>query len=266
MFQCCMSSREKFLVVHPCHSRTYRWESDSAWIARSRRYSIQLVRIDISQMKFFQLYFNSRVRTRCWRMNKQRWSANSFLPTSQSDIWDGTRRNIDKRRLHETKNGTLPKQVETFSGRCLLGQFSQSTRHRNTILAHTVECHCCVLFCTTRMHLQAYFSKWSTSFFFWETRDASISTKSCNQKSLAKAAAATAAARHIWKCISSQLETLCGNFGEGRDAERFQETQQRSQKPLAAGYCCGVMCQTSLMLKKSLNSKSTPELKDLLTM
>ena len=56
------------------------------------------------------------------------------------------------------------------------------------------------------------------------------------------------------------------NFGEGRDTNIFQENQQRRQKPLATGNCCGVMCQTSLMLKKSLNLKSTSELKELLTM
>ena len=50
---------------------------------------------------------------------------------AQSDIWKWTRRNIDKRRLHETKNGTFLKQVETFSGRCLLGQFSPSTKTKD---------------------------------------------------------------------------------------------------------------------------------------
>ena len=33
--------------------------------------------------------------------------------------------------------------METFSGRCLLGWFSQGGRQRTTILADTVECHCC---------------------------------------------------------------------------------------------------------------------------
>ena len=164
-FLCCMSSKvQEFLIVHSCHSRTHRWKIDSAWIAGSRRYSIQLERVHISQRKFFRLFLNSQARTRCWRKNKQRWTTNSFLRTSQSDIWDCTRRSIDKRRLHETKNGTLSMQVETFSGLCLLGQFSQSTRRRITILADTVECHCCIQFCTIRMHLKGYFSKWRTIF------------------------------------------------------------------------------------------------------
>ena len=90
--------------------------------------------------------------------------------------------------LHETKNGTLSKQMKNFSGLCLLGQFSQSTRRMITILADTVECHCCIQFCTIRMHLQGDFSKWRTS-FIRETRDASTSTKSCTQKFLANAAA-----------------------------------------------------------------------------
>ena len=109
-----------------------------------------------------------------------------------------------------------------------------------------------------RMHLQGDFSKWRTS-FIRAARYASTSTKSCTQKFLANAAAATAAARHFWECIRSQLETVCKKIGEGRD-EKIQATQQRSQKPPAAGNCCGVMCQTSLMLKKSLNFKSASEL------
>ena len=51
-----------------------------------------------------------------------------------------------------------------------------------------------------------------------ETRDASTSTKGCTQQFLANAATAiaAAAARRFWECISSQLQTVCGNFGEGR--------------------------------------------------
>ena len=71
-------------------------EIDSAWIAGSRRYSMQLARVHISNRKFFRLYFNSQVRTRCWRKNKQTWTTNSFLRTSQSGIWDWTTRIIDK--------------------------------------------------------------------------------------------------------------------------------------------------------------------------
>ena len=78
--------------------------------------------------------------------------------------------------------------MKNFSGLCLLGQFSQSTRRMITILSDTVECHCCIQFCTIRMHLQGDFSKWRAS-FIRETRDASTSTKSCTQKFLANAAA-----------------------------------------------------------------------------
>ena len=66
------------------------------------------------------------------------------------------------------------------------------------------------------------FSKRRTS-FVREHRDASTSTKSCTQKFLANAAAATAAARHFWECIRSQRETVCRHFGEGRDEKESRQ-------------------------------------------
>ena len=76
--------------------------------------------------------------------------------------------------------------------------------------------------------LQGDFSKWRTS-FIRETRDASTSTKSYAQKFLANAAAATAvAARHFCGCIVVKEEMKI-----------IQATQQRSQKHLTTGNCCG---------------------------
>ena len=91
-FQCCMSSKAKnsslYIRAIPGHTggKLIASELLGHVAIPSRRYSIQLERVHISQRKFFRLYFNSHVRTRCWRKNKQRWTTNSFLRTSQPDI------------------------------------------------------------------------------------------------------------------------------------------------------------------------------------
>ena len=38
--------------------------------------------------------------------------------------------------------------------------------------------------------------------------------------------------RHFWECIRSQLERVCGNFGEGRDEK---EQKGHSKKLLRSG-------------------------------
>ena len=138
-------------------------------------------------------------------------------------------RTIDKRRLHETKNGTLSKQVETFSGRCSLGQSSQNTRRRTTILADTVECYCCIQFCTTRMHLHGDFSNYE--FYSRHSRRLDFHQKLYSKVLGKRSSSNSSRARHFWECISSQLETVCGHFGEGRDEKYSRQLNRGVRNP-----------------------------------
>ena len=114
-FQCCMSSNKwKFLTVYSCHSRTHWWESDSAWIVGSRRFSIQLERTLVSQKMFLQLYFNSQVRTHCWRKGEQRWKTNSFSHFSLRCL-----RTIQKKNNKATTSGNREKNIIEVSGNIL---------------------------------------------------------------------------------------------------------------------------------------------------
>ena len=67
-----------------------------------------------------------------------------------------------------------------------------------------------------RLHLRGDFSK-RERVLFERLPDASTCTNICIQKFLANAAAGAAAAeaRHFWKCICPQLETVCEEIGEG---------------------------------------------------
>ena len=241
---------------------------DNARAVGSRRHSIQLERFHFSQRKFFRSYFNSQVRTRCWRKNKKRWKTNSFLRTSQSDVWERSRRRMAKRRLHETEKRTLSKQVETLSGRCVLGLFLpehktkdyNSGRHGRMPLSCTVLCQ------------QNASTRW-----FLEMGNESCSRDSGRLDLHQKLYSKVLGKKQRQQQQQQQHDTSTSGSASARSWQqsanflvkgwkKIQATQWRSKKPLAAGNCCGVLCQTSLMLKKSLNLKSTSELKELVTM
>ena len=103
-------------------------------------------------------------------------------------------------------------------------------------------------FCPTRSNAvcrqiasTTWFLKKRETNFIRETLDASTTTEDCTQKLLPNAAAATAAARHCWECIPSQLEAVCGNLGEGRDESESRQlnrwVRNLSQQETVAECC-----------------------------
>ena len=235
----------KFLTEYSCHSKTHRWESDSAWIVGSLRYSIQLERIHISHTMFLPLYSNSHVRTRCWRKSEQRWKTNSFLHTSQSDAQGRSRRRTTKRRLHETdkehkrskwkhyQDAVYWVTLATAQDKVL--QFWHT--RPNAIVVYTVLCH---QIASTKLFL-----KWERVLF------ERLSTPRRPPKVVLKSSWQTQQQQQQDTSICPQLETVWEESGEGR-------AKRRSKQP-DRGFGNIPRLETELR-------KSTSELKELLTM
>ena len=144
------------------------WETDSAWVDGSHRYSFQMERILVSSRTFHSSLEDEKAKT------EDRPSSSHFSTRS------GT---IQTKNLamtcQENDKSTVSQKVEKYSGRRLLGQFSQSTRQRRiTILAVKVQCRNRFQLCASRFHLQSDFPKRRTN-FIWNTLDASSRTEDC---------------------------------------------------------------------------------------
>ena len=224
------------------------WQRLNCW---SRRYSIQLDRVHISQRMFFRLFFISQARTRCWRKKQVKMDDKQFLRTSQSDTWNWTRRNIDKRRLHENKNGTVSMQVEDAV------YWVSSARAQDEGLQFwqtTVECHCCIQFLPSECIYKVIFRNGERVFFFWE------------RLATARPPPKVALKKVPGNCSSSSSKTLLGvhQLAAGNILRKFWwrkrwknpgNSTEESETSRSRKNCCGVMWQTSLMLKKRLNLK-----------
>ena len=145
--------------------------------------------------------------------------------------------------------------MENSSGRRLLDKFSQSQREWLQFWQTRSHAVIVIQLCAGRLHLQSNFWKKGRN-FIWKTLDASSRTEDSTQKCLVIAVAPAAAARHIWECVFLHQET-----GAERERERNKMTQQITQNYLASGNLSEVL--SHLLKKKSLNLKSTSELKEL---
>ena len=94
-------------TVYSRYSRTYWWESDSAWVDGSCRYSIQMEGILVSPRMLFWCHFNPQVRTDSWRKRKHWGTTNRLLHTSQPVRRQSRRRRAQRWPLKAEKSTLL---------------------------------------------------------------------------------------------------------------------------------------------------------------
>ena len=137
----------------------------------------------------------------------------------------------------EAEKSTLPQQVETSSGRCLLDHFSPSKRQRTTVLGNQIPRPNCMQLCADIYNVISQ-KRERTS--IWKTLDASSCTEDCTLECLAITAAATAAAaRHLWECVFPHQET--GAEGAKRGERGSRLSQQVTQNYPAPGNWSGFL-------------------------
>ena len=226
------------LIVHSCYSRTQWWEPDSARVDGSRRYSKHMERIPVASRMLSWCHFNPQIRTHRCRTSKQRRKTDHLLHTSQPTRAQSGRRRTWRWPLQAETN-TLLQQVGTSSGRCLLDQLSSGTRQRTTVLTNQNPCRNCIQLCASRLHLQSDVSKREK----WHLKDSRRLVLHRRQYSRVTHRRVLLQAPRNW-CV-----------------KRNKVPQQTTQNHRASGNRCEVL--SHLLRKRSLNFKSTSELKDL---
>ena len=204
----------------------------SAWNFGPRHYSIQLERIHISRRKFFRLYFNSQVRTRSWKKNKQRWKTNSFLRTSQSDVWEWSRRRMAK----ATTSRNREKNIIEASGnilRTLSAGFIQperktkddnSGRHGRMLLMYTVLCH---QNASTKLFLETV-----NEFYSRDSRRLDLHQKLYSKVLGTRSSSNSSSSKTLLKVHLPAAGNSLRKFWSRKSWKRIQATQQKIQKPL----------------------------------
>ena len=261
---------QKFFIENSCHSMTHKWEFDSVWVDGSRRYSIHMERFPVSSRMLLKCHFNPQIRTHRFRTRKPGRKTDHLLHTSQP-IRGQSRRRSTWRWPLEVEKSTLPQQVEIYSGRCL-GQFSPGTGQRISILADKVSCRSCIQLCAGRLCLQCNFSNKENELHLRDSRRL-VPHRRLYLRVLGNRSSGRSSIKTPLRVRLPAPGNWCRMWKESR--ERIKATRQMTQSHPASGNWSGKNKVTQLITrswsgvlshllrKKSLNVKSTSELKEL---
>ena len=175
--------------------RTCWWEFDSAWVDGSRRYSIQMERIPVSSRMLLWI-LKSGLISGGWESKEGRQTI-FFTPPIQFGDNPGEE--------HPTDDFSRPRKVHYYSKwktrQDAVYWINLARAQDKWLRFWQTRSHNCMQLCAGRLHLQSDIWKEGKN-LIWKTLDASSRTEDSTQECLAiAAAAASAAARHIWECV-----------------------------------------------------------------